>query len=62
MLQVPETPWLVVAVAKVRENVRRMQQQVEACGCRRRPHVKTHKMPFFARMQLEAGAAGITCA
>ena len=62
MLQVPETPCLVVDVAKVRENVRRMQQQVEACGCRLRPHVKTHKMPFFARMQLEAGAAGITCA
>ena len=62
MLQVPETPCLVVDVAKVRENVGRMQQQVEACGCRLRPHVKTHKLPFFARMQLEAGAAGITCA
>ena len=29
MLQVPETPCLVVDVAKVRENVRRMQQPVD---------------------------------
>ncbi len=29
---------------------------------RLRPHIKTHKMPYFARLQLEAGAAGITCA
>jgi D-serine deaminase-like pyridoxal phosphate-dependent protein len=26
-----------------------------------RPHIKTHKIPAIARMQLEAGAIGITC-
>ena len=39
-----------------------MQQGVNAAGCQLRPHIKTHKMPYFARLQLEAGAAGITCA
>ena len=29
---------------------------------RLRPHAKTHKCPTLARMQLEAGAIGITCA
>lgn len=62
MIQVPETPCLVVDVAKARENVLRMQRAVEACGCKLRPHIKTHKMPYFMQMQLEAGAAGITCA
>ncbi|MBQ6451149.1 MAG: alanine racemase, partial [Solobacterium sp.] len=27
-----------------------------------RPHIKTHKMPFFAKLQMEAGACGIACA
>lgn len=26
-----------------------------------RPHIKTHKLPLFAEMQLGAGAFGITC-
>src|SRR5205085_12223591 len=26
-----------------------------------RPHVKTHKIPEIAQMQVEAGAVGITC-
>ncbi len=40
----------------------RMQAEADAAGCRLRPHIKTHKMPLFARMQLAHGAAGITCA
>ena len=30
-------------------------------GSKLRPHIKTHKLPFFARRQVEAGAVGITC-
>jgi D-serine deaminase-like pyridoxal phosphate-dependent protein len=26
-----------------------------------RPHIKTHKIPEIAKMQMEAGAVGITC-
>lgn len=61
-LSVPETPCLVVDESLARENIARVQQGVNAAGCRLRPHIKTHKMPYFARLQLEAGAAGITCA
>lgn len=61
-LSVPETPCLVIDEPLARENIARVQQGVNAAGCRLRPHIKTHKMPYFARLQLEAGAAGITCA
>lgn len=57
-----ETPCLVVDVAQVRRNIAKMQQAVARTGCALRPHIKTHKMPLFARMQVEAGACGITCA
>lgn len=61
-LPVPETPCLVIDEPLARENIARVQQGVTAAGCQLRPHIKTHKMPYFARLQLEAGAAGITCA
>lgn len=62
MLQVPETPCLVIDVEKAKQNISRMQEGVSACGCKLRPHIKTHKMPYFAQLQLAAGASGITCA
>ena len=40
-----------------------MQAAADAAGCVAAvPHIKTHKMAVFARMQVEAGAQGITCA
>ena len=39
-----------------------MQQTADGFGVRLRPHTKTHKSPHIARMQLEAGAKGITVA
>jgi D-serine deaminase-like pyridoxal phosphate-dependent protein len=57
-----ETPCLVIDVAQVRKNIEAMQKATDAAGCRLRPHIKPHKMPLFARMQVDAGAAGITCA
>lgn len=57
-----ETPCLVIDVRKAKENVEQMQRAADEAGCRLRPHIKTHKMQRFARMQAEAGAAGITCA
>lgn len=57
-----ETPCIVIDEALARQNAQRMQAVADACGCRLRPHIKTHKMPYFAHMQLEAGAAGVTCA
>lgn len=57
-----ETPCLVIDMACVKRNIDRMQQAASAGDCALRPHIKTHKMPLFAHMQIEAGAAGITCA
>ena len=57
-----ETPCLVVDMELMRLNIARMQKQADDAHVALRPHVKTHKMPLFARMQLEAGAKGITCA
>ena len=61
-LELLETPCIVIDVAVAKENIRRMQKIADDNGCRLRPHIKTHKMPLFARMQVEAGASGITCA
>ena len=38
-----------------------MQSYCDAHRLAFRPHVKTHKLPEIARMQLDAGAVGITC-
>src|SRR5947209_10636619 len=39
-----------------------MQERCRAWGVALRPHVKTHKIPEITRMQLAAGAIGITVA
>src|SRR6266542_1874160 len=39
-----------------------MQEQCRAWGVELRPHVKTHKIPEIAQLQLDAGAIGITVA
>ena len=59
---VQETPCIVVDTETAKKNICRMQEAVSACGCKLRPHIKTHKIPYFARLQLAAGAEGITCA
>lgn len=55
------TPAVTIELDILARNVRRVQDLLEACGLKVRPHVKTHKIPAIARMQLEAGAIGITC-
>ncbi|MEU7893343.1 alanine racemase [Nonomuraea sp. NPDC049152] len=57
-----DTPALVIDLDVVRTNVTEMAKVAARNGVRLRPHIKTHKMPELARMQLEAGASGITCA
>ncbi len=57
-----ETPCLVIDVQQVRRNIDAMQRMADETGCLLRPHIKTHKMPLFARMQIASGACGITCA
>ena len=54
------TPCLVVDEPMTRENIKRMQQVADANGCTLRPHIKTHKTPYFAKLQQQLGARGIT--
>jgi D-serine deaminase-like pyridoxal phosphate-dependent protein len=42
-------------------NIGRLQEHLDGCGVANRPHIKTHKVPAIAHLQLEAGAIGITC-
>jgi D-serine deaminase-like pyridoxal phosphate-dependent protein len=56
------TPSLVVDIPRLEANIARWQRGVSSRGPHFRPHVKTHKSPEIGRMQLEAGARGITVA
>lgn len=56
-----ETPALLVDIPQMQDNIRRMQLRCDSLGIAFRPHIKTHKIPEIARMQLEAGAVGIAC-
>jgi D-serine deaminase-like pyridoxal phosphate-dependent protein len=54
------TPCLVVDLDIVERNLARLAGEVAERGVAIRPHVKTHKSVAIARMQLAAGAIGIT--
>ncbi|MGL4810206.1 MAG: D-TA family PLP-dependent enzyme [Beijerinckiaceae bacterium] len=55
------TPCVVIDMDKVERNIAKLQQLCDAAGVANRPHIKTHKSPVLAKMQVEAGAKGITC-
>jgi D-serine deaminase-like pyridoxal phosphate-dependent protein len=46
---------------KVERNIARVQAACDAAGVANRPHIKTHKNPMLAQLQVKAGAKGITC-
>jgi D-serine deaminase-like pyridoxal phosphate-dependent protein len=54
------TPVSVVDYDIARRNIRRLQQYCDTHQFKLRPHIKTHKLPFFAHEQCRAGAVGIT--
>ncbi len=56
------TPAVIVDLDQLERNIRSMAQAAQKANVKLRPHVKTHKMTVIAKMQMEAGAAGITCA
>jgi len=55
------TPAVVIDLDVVERNIARLQALCDAAGIANRPHVKTHKSPALAAMQIAAGARGITC-
>lgn len=56
------TPFVLVHGPTVRRNIERVASYAKAHGLAMRPHAKTHKSLFVGRMQLEAGAVGLTVA
>jgi D-serine deaminase-like pyridoxal phosphate-dependent protein len=56
-----ETPVPVVDIDRLEANIARLQTYLDSHGIANRPHIKTHKIPEIARMQMDAGASGITC-
>ncbi|MDI4238329.1 D-TA family PLP-dependent enzyme [Bradyrhizobium sp. Arg237L] len=55
------TPCAVIDMDRVERNIARIQAACDAAGVAHRPHIKTHKNPMLAQMQIAAGAKGITC-
>lgn len=56
-----DTPAVLIDLDRAERNIANAQKAADAAGVKLRPHIKTHKLPFFAKKQIEAGAAGITC-
>src|SRR3954453_14579542 len=57
-----DTPSVVVDLDVLELNINEMADLARAAGVALRPHIKTHKTPEIARMQIVAGAIGVTCA
>ena len=60
--QAVETPVGYVDLGRVRANAARVATYAQAKGLGWRPHIKTHKSRAIARIQLDAGARGLTVA
>lgn len=57
-----DTPCLLLDLDAVEHNIATMMASLQGTGVSLRPHFKTPKCPQIAKMQLDAGAIGITVA
>lgn len=55
------TPRPIIDEDRMRANIARVQAYADQHGLAFRPHIKTHKLPSVAKLQVEAGAKGINC-
>jgi D-serine deaminase-like pyridoxal phosphate-dependent protein len=56
------TPALILDLPAARRNIAKMADRLKTMPAKIRPHIKVHKSPELARMQVEAGAIGISTA
>jgi D-serine deaminase-like pyridoxal phosphate-dependent protein len=56
------TPALVLDLAAARRNIEKMGERMRTMSADLRPHIKVHKSTELARLQVEAGAIGISTA
>jgi len=57
-----DTPSLLLERDSLLANIGRMASFFKSRPCKLRPHFKSHKCSHIARLQMQAGAVGITCA
>src|SRR5437773_5830315 len=57
-----DTPALLVDLEVMEANIARILATCRAHGVAWRPHSKAHKTPEIAKLQIAAGAIGVTCA
>jgi hypothetical protein len=55
-----DRPEMVIDLVVAERNARRLASALDVRGIALRPQVKTHKSPALARLQVAAGAHGIT--
>lgn len=56
------TPALVLDIKAAERNIEKMAQNLRLLGNRIRPHIKTHKSTDIAKLQVDAGAIGLSTA
>lgn len=56
-----DTPAVTVRRDTMEANIRRLQALLDRHGLANRPHIKTPKIPALGKLQMQAGAVGITC-
>jgi len=58
-----DTPAVLIDLTRLERNIEKWQADMKAtAGVKFRPHIKTHKIPEIAHLQLAAGAIGIASA
>jgi D-serine deaminase-like pyridoxal phosphate-dependent protein len=62
MLHDLATPSILIDAERFRRNLTRLADYAKQHRLGLRPHTKTHKTTFFGKMQMEAGAIGLTVA
>jgi D-serine deaminase-like pyridoxal phosphate-dependent protein len=58
----PATPALLLDLAVVERNIAEMARRMDGLPAALRPHAKIHKSPALGRLQIDAGAIGLTTA
>jgi D-serine deaminase-like pyridoxal phosphate-dependent protein len=56
-----DTPAVTIRLDIMEDNIRRVQAHLARHGIGNRPHIKSHKIPAIGKLQMQAGAMGITC-
>ncbi len=57
-----DTPAAIIDLDLVKQNIKTLEDFVRFRPVHTRPHAKTHKTPAIGRLQVQAGAVGLTCA